>query len=160
MCGEHQLLQHLATTHGNKRACFSSAKKLSASTPPSHRPLLCSPRRLRFGLLTWGLLLNSGRRRSRAVWLGAPSGLQWGEKRECSTSGSSNSRGLRGASWEASQTPSLKHPQLQHVPRLGVRLWVNKSLLLDRKVFPQESAWILASVGTDVTGSTFRAQGS
>ena len=51
-----------------------------------------------------------------------------------SASGSRNSRGLRGASWEeASQTPPLQYPQLQHVPRLGVRLWVNTSSLVGQK---------------------------
>ena len=32
MCGEHQSLQHPATTHGNTRPCFSSTQKLSAPT--------------------------------------------------------------------------------------------------------------------------------
>ena len=182
-----------------------------------------------------------GRWRSGSVRLGALSGLQWGEKQEFSPSGSSNSR---GTSWEeASQTPSLQFPQLQHVPRLRVWLWVNKSslvghekcfhrvpartwpqfiffldtksvsrenlpvswpqlvllldmkrvstenlpvswpqlvLLLEQKEFPQiifldlglswfscwtwkvfpHRIWFLASVGTDLTGSMFRAQES
>ena len=51
MCGEHQLLQHPATTHGNTCVCFSSTKAFSLH-PSSHRPLLCSPRRLHFGLMT------------------------------------------------------------------------------------------------------------
>ena len=53
MCREHQLLKHLATTCGNTRVCFSSTKAFSLHLP-SHRPLLCSPRRLRFGLVIGG----------------------------------------------------------------------------------------------------------
>ena len=36
MCGEHQLLQHLATTHGNKRACFLLQR--SFQPPPPFPP--------------------------------------------------------------------------------------------------------------------------
>ena len=54
MCREHQLLQQLATTHGNTRVCVSSTKAFSLHLP-SHRPLLCSPRRLHFGLVLGGV---------------------------------------------------------------------------------------------------------
>ena len=138
MCGEHQLLQHLATTHRNKRSWFSSAKKLSASNPlPTS---LCSAHQEDCALALWpgGCCWTQG---------GGGAGLcSWGHRLACSEERSSSAPTLgpvtsgvsRGAAWEeGSQTPSLQHPQLQYVPRLRARLWVNKSLLLDRKVFPQ-----------------------
>ena len=70
MCREHQLLKHLATTRGNTRVCFSSTKAFSLHLP-SHRPLLCSPRRLRFGLMNEKFPLNSeGGEGAEAVRLG------------------------------------------------------------------------------------------
>ena len=54
MCREHQLLQHLATTHRNTHVCFPSTNAFNLH-PLSHRALLCSPRRLHFGPVIGGV---------------------------------------------------------------------------------------------------------
>ena len=74
MCREHQLLQHLATTHGNKRVFFFYENFQPPPPFPPASALLTKktalwPRDL-------GFLLSLGRWGSGAVRLGAPSGLQ------------------------------------------------------------------------------------
>ena len=161
MCGEHQLLQHLATTHRNKLACFSSAKKLSASNPlPTS---LCSAHQEDCALALWpgGCCWTQG---------GGGAGLcGWGHRLACSEERSASAPPLGpvtpGVSGELPGKKALKHLpcsihsyNTSHVSGLGCGL--TSPSCWTEKCFHRESAWILASVGTDVTGSTFRAQGS
>ena len=99
MCREHQLLQHLATTHRNTHVCFPSTNAFNLH-PLSHRALLCSPRRLHFGLVTGvgeGVVSVELREAEELGYeVGAPSGLQGGEKCKCSLLCPITSGGLRG----------------------------------------------------------------